>query len=492
MPPKKKSKGDGGSAAGNICAICGADISGAPTAQWESIGAICPECLYAEYELSADSLEEVSQSLQTNPALQLEFARIASRKQAEINSGRAFSQKTPEYKTDDFPLFPPSASSANGPSHPPPRTPSPREIKEHLDQYVIGQEQAKKVIAVAVHNHYKRVFGNPPKTDEFADVEIEKSNILLIGPTGSGKTLIARTLARFLNVPFAISDATTLTEAGYVGEDVENILRNLIMAADGDIKRAENGIIFVDEIDKIGRRTDNVSITRDVSGEGVQQALLKILEGTTANVPPAGGRKHPEQKYDQIETRNILFICGGAFVGLDAGIKRRNAKSHFGFAQESARTAAPAATETAQSPLLRPEPEDLIHFGLIPEMVGRLPVVAALAELTEADLRHILTTPKNSFVKQYRKLMSMDGIDLTFDDGAISAIAKEAAKRKTGARGLRAIMEELMTDVMYEAASEKSSGGIKRLLITAPMVEAQLTRSGSLAEMLKATQGENA
>ncbi|MCL1909686.1 MAG: ATP-dependent Clp protease ATP-binding subunit ClpX, partial [Kiritimatiellaeota bacterium] len=403
------------------------------------VGNICPFCLYDEYEIGAETLGAVSKAMETNPAMRAVFAKIAEHRRVAAD--------VPSAQPDDK-----ASGALHSNAATPPRTPSPREIKEHLDQYVVGQDHAKRIIAVAVHNHYKRVFGEPPKNDEFADVEVEKSNILLIGPTGSGKTLIARTLARFLNVPFAIADATTLTEAGYVGEDVENILRKLIMAADGDIAKAENGIIFVDEIDKIGRKTDNVSITRDVSGEGVQQALLKILEGTQANVPPAGGRKHPEQKYDQIETKNILFICGGAFVGLDAGIKRRSLKSHFGFGAAADTAASNAkAAHSAAATLLRPEPEDLIQFGLIPEMVGRLPVVAALSDLTEEDLKRILTTPKNSFVKQYRKLMAMDGIDLSFDDGAISAIAREAFKRKTGARGLRAIMEELMTDVMYEA-----------------------------------------
>jgi len=469
MPPKKKNNNGND---GEICGACGRNTRGMPAAEWMG-GVICPFCLFEEYEAGTEALETVAKVLQTNPVMHAAFAHLVENKRAagvphaggEHLAGFHHAEKKAAHKHARH-------------------MPTPREIKEHLDAYVIGQHGAKKLIAVAVHNHYKRVFGRDvsPKhpdggfgktalPDDFADVEIEKSNILLIGPTGSGKTLIARTLARFLNVPFAISDATTLTEAGYVGEDVENILRKLIVAADGDIKRAEHGIIFVDEIDKIGRKTDNVSITRDVSGEGVQQALLKILEGTEANVPPAGGRKHPEQKYDQIQTKDILFICGGAFVGLDTGIKRRNTKSHFGFAA-GGRTSREPARGDARPPLLRPEPEDLIQYGLIPEMVGRLPVIASLADLTEDDLKRILTTPKNSFVSQYRKLMAMDGVDLRFDDGAITAIAREAVKRKTGARGLRAIMEELMTDVMYEAASEKNDE-TKCLTVTAGMVEAK-------------------
>lgn len=359
--------------------------------------------------------------------------------------------------------------------------PPPAEIKAFLDQYVVGQEGAKKALAVAVHNHYRRI--NPVISEKkfkgLDDVEIEKSNILLMGPTGSGKTLLARTLARMLDVPFAIADATTLTEAGYVGEDVENILLSLIQAAGMDIERAKKGIIFVDEIDKIGRRTENVSITRDVSGEGVQQALLKILEGTIARVPPAGGRKHPEQKYLELDTSNILFICGGAFVGLQDIVSKRYAKKHFGFASEADKS---IKRKQLDGTILRPDPEDLIKYGMIPEFVGRLPVVAMLNELTEDDLVHILTTPKNCIVKQYKKLFALDGIELEFTDGAIRAIACEALTRKTGARGLRAIMEDLMIDVMYNV---DDFVGQKKLVITEEHVVAQLEEPGALVKLLK-------
>ena len=369
--------------------------------------------------------------------------------------------------------------------------PSPREIKEFLDQYVVGQDETKKVLSVAVHNHYKRIFEAPSakSEDDLADVELEKSNILLVGPTGSGKTLLARTLARLLDVPFAIADATTLTEAGYVGEDVENILLNLLQAADMNVRRAEKGIVFVDEIDKIARKTGNVSITRDVSGEGVQQALLKIVEGTLSRVPPGGGRKHPEQKYIEVRTKDILFICGGAFVGLDKIMERRSSDRHFGFAADApAPGAASAGGDAPAAPRrLRPEPEDFIEFGLIPEFVGRLPVVASLEELTEDDLVRILREPRNALVKQYRKLFLLEGIDLSFDDGAVRAIAREALARKTGARGLRAIMEELMTDLMFEVGtSGKAPPPSKRraLVVTEELVRAGLERRGNLAAAL--------
>ena len=360
-----------------------------------------------------------------------------------------------------------------------PPTPSPKEIKSFLDQYVIGHDSTKKVLAVAVHNHYRRLEALQAKgskkskgDDPFADVEIEKSNILLLGPTGTGKTLLARTLAKMLGVPFAIGDATVLTQAGYVGEDVENLVRYLLQNADGNVELAKRGIIYVDEIDKIASKTDNVSITRDVGGEGVQQTLLKLIEGTICRIPPKGGRKHPDQEYIEVDTSNILFICGGAFVGLDKIVAARKDSHAIGFGSIAGGDAAKGDATSANE--INPQdvrPEDLVKFGLIPEFTGRLPVITTMKDLSAEDLVRVLTEPKNSLVRQYQKLLAMDGVELAFEPDALVELAKTALERKTGARGLRAEMERLMTEVMYEAPGNAQ---MKRVVVDVKMIKERL------------------
>ncbi len=352
-----------------------------------------------------------------------------------------------------------------------PPTPTPKEIKAFLDQYVIGHDNVKKVLSVAVHNHYRRLEAAEGNSENvsvaFNDVEIEKSNILMIGPTGCGKTLLAKTLAKMLGVPFAIGDATVLTQAGYVGEDVENLVRYLLQNADGNVELAKRGIIYVDEIDKIASKTDNVSITRDVGGEGVQQTLLKLIEGTVCRIPPKGGRKHPDQEYIEIDTTNILFICGGAFVGLDKIVAARKDSHAIGFGVEKESV----AEEEAGNVFDDVRPEDLVKFGLIPEFTGRLPVITTMGDLSENDLVRILTEPKNSLVRQYQKLLAMDGVNLRFEPAALKELAKAALARKTGARGLRAEMERLMTDVMFEAPGNKK---MTKIVVTPQLIKEKL------------------